>query len=233
MKVLSESWLPPRLRFREEKIDVLSSTLSEQGVATVVGPSGVGKSTLVRLALHGAVIVDCCTKRTAASIGRELAKKLNLPWRGLVVLKEELAELEPATVVLDDYTMAQKTKELLDLLSVIRARHRVVLVVHPSARYAPGVEGPAVEMPPYAAEELYGILEDRVVAGQLPVSEEALWEISNRLGLPKGPGSARLAITALRLALVIAMQRHDPEVTSKHANAALLEIASRVTVEPP
>jgi len=216
-EVLSDSWLPPRLRCREGKVEELLMALEESREAVIVGPSGVGKSTLVRLALLEAVVVDCSVRRTAASIGRALAAGLGLKWGGLPRLKEDLAALEPRTIVFDDYTLARRTRGLLALLGAARSGHRVVLVVHPSARHAPGVRGPAVEMPPYSAEELFAIMEDRVIEGRLPASEDCLWEIARSLGYPHGPGSARLAIATLREALKLA----PGEAVAEHAKTAL------------
>jgi len=49
--------------------------------------------------------------------------------------------------------------------------------------------------------ELYLILENHAVQCSLPVTEKVLRYIAEKLGYPKGSGSARLATGALRYAL--------------------------------
>jgi len=93
----------------------------------------------------------------------------------------------------------------------------VVLIAHPSVRGE--LRGAlTIEMPPYTAGELYEILEDRVAQGDLPVSDSVLRFIAERLGYPRGSGSARLAIRALRRAVELAL---PGPASLRHAEAAL------------
>lgn len=220
LEVLTPEWTPPRLVHREDKPGELKRAL-KKGRVLVVGPCGTGKSTLVKLALGETLRVDCSRARSAASVAARLAALAGVRTRRLSVALSRLLELEPQIIVLDDFTLARKDRSMILLLERLERRHVIVLVVHPHALRAPGVEGEAVIMPPYSAEELYGILENRVAAGGLPVSEEALWAIAEGLGHPHGPGSARLAIAALRRALELASRDGRPEVLERHAEVAL------------
>lgn len=219
LSVLSEDWLPPRLRYREAKVQELRE-LAVEG-AVIVGPSGVGKSTLVRMALPEAITVDCGSARTAASIAARISVAMGLRSRRLGDVLRELRERPPHTIVLDDYTLARRNRSTVSLVRVLANYHRLVLVVHPHALNSPGVFGTVLRMPPYTPRELQGILEDRVVKGALPVSEEAIAAVSSALGSPQGPGSARLALTVLRETLRLCLRSGDREVTPKHVAQAL------------
>lgn len=222
LEVLSEAWLPPRLLFREDRVRELEEVGGSCGVVAVVGPSGVGKTTLVRMAFPRAPLIDCSLKRTYYSVVREAARLLGLPQSPLPVTVDRILEIGGKTVILDDYTLAKRTQRLTSLVKKLAERNRVVLVCHPSIKAElVGLAETTIEMPPYSKEELYAILEDRVVAGELPVSEEALEVISGKVGYPEGSGSARLAILILRKALELAAEKKDPEVLAVHVEAAL------------
>lgn len=223
LEVLDEEWTPPRLLFREDKVARLRELVRPGSVVVVVGLSGVGKSTLVRKALPGAAVVDCSVKRSYPSIVRELAGRLGVRARSVAVAAEEILEVEGKVVVLDDYTLAHRSRRLLRLVEGLGERHALALVGHPSiAGELEGLADAFVRMPPYSPRELYGILEDRALAGELPVSEEALWAIAGRVGYPGGSGSARLAIAALKEALKLA---GGGEAGGEHAEAALARLS--------
>ena len=219
LEVLSEGWTPPGLVMREDKIGELRSSLGS-GVVLVVGPSGVGKTTLVKLALDGYVYVDCGVKRTYASIVREIAGQFGLKGR-LGIAVEEILGRGGTTYVLDDYTLSKRSRRLAELVGKLAEKNAVVLVIHPSIKAElAGLAETTIEMPPYSDRELYAILEDRVIQGELPVSEEALEAISRRVGYPKGSGSARISISVLRKALKLSTLRGDSEVLPRHVEAA-------------
>jgi len=122
------------------------------------------------------------------------------------------------TVVFDDFTLAQRTPQLWDMVLRLAEMNRVVLVVHPSIRGELRGAPLLVEMPLYSAEELYLILEDRALQGDLPVTDKVLRYIAEKLGYPRGSGSARLAVRALRLAFQAAQ---PGPVSVRHAELAL------------
>ena len=218
VRVLDEGWLPPKLVCREEKVEELKRLILSEGYAAILGPSGVGKSTLVKLAAPGSLIIDCSERRTYASILRYAARELNIGARQLKLIEEEVIA-SGVLIVLDDFTLAHRDKRLRSLVDRLRDRGGLVIVGHPSIR-SELIDYPLLEMPAYTTEEIYSILEDRVVLANLPVSEEALKVISSRVGRPRGPGSARLAIVALKEAIKLAV-KEGTEVTERYAALAL------------
>jgi len=201
LEVLSEAYLPPRLAAREDRLRALRAA---EGLVAIVGPAGAGKTTLARLAFPDALWVDCGLTPSYASIRASL--------RGFTGGR---------AVVLDDFTLAHRTPQLWELVLRLSRSGRVVLVAHPSIRgELAGAQ--LVEMPPYSAEELYLILEDRALQGELPVTDKVLRFIAEKVGYPKGSGSARLALRALRYAL----QAAQGPVSLRHAELAfsLLEL---------
>jgi len=207
-EVLSESYLPSRLVRREDKLQTLRAT-PPQGLVAIVGPAGTGKTTLAKLAFEGAAWVDCGVHGSHAGVYGALRRS---------GLREGSTG---RTVVLDDFTLAHRTPELWDLVLRLAEMNRVVLVVHPSVRGELRGAPLLVEMPPYSAEELYQILEDRALQGELPVTDKVLRFIAEKLGYPRGSGSARLAVRALRYALQAAQ---PGPVSVRHAELALLRL---------
>jgi len=204
-EVLSESYLPSRLVGREDRLQLLKLA-PPQGLVAVIGPAGTGKTTLARLAFPGAVWVDCGVHGSHAGVYGALRRS---------GLREGTTG---RTVVLDDFTLAHRTPELWDLVLRLSERNRVVLVAHPSIRGELRGAPLLVEMPPYSAEELYLILEDRALQGELPVADKVLRFIAEKVGYPRGSGSARLALRALRLAFQAAQ---PGPVSVRHAELAL------------
>jgi len=204
-EVLSESYLPSRLVGREDRLQLLKLA-PPQGLVAVVGPAGTGKTTLARLAFPDAIWVDCGVHGSYPNIVKTLRRS---------GLREGTTG---RTVAFDDFTLAHRTPELWDLVLRLSERNRVVLVVHPSVRGELRGAPLLIEMPPYSGEELYLILEDRAVQGNLPVTDRVLRFIAEKLGYPKGSGSARLAIRALRLAFQAAQ---PGPVSVRHAELAL------------
>ena len=201
--VLDPAYVPERLLFRERQLQSVIDALRARRSIVVVGEPGMGKTTLVRKALtltrvpH--VYVDCGMSRTYYSILRKVRR----------------AE---GVVVLDDYTLARHTARLEKL--VLRLPWKV-LVVHPIFKpklqrlYRRGLDATLIEMPPYSASEILRILEDRVVAGNLPVTETALAYLAMKAHNP------RKALTTLRQAL-----KHFPseEIQPKHIKYIINQI---------
>jgi len=198
LSVLSAGWIPPSLVCRESKVETARKLIRE-GALAVIGPSGVGKTTLARMAFPDAIIVDCTLRRRAQSIARYIALSMGIKARRFGDALNAIREAEARLVVLDDFTLAFRNREMRLLLRALE-KHLVVFIAHPSIRYEL-FEYSILEMPPYSAAELYRILEPRAASGRLPVEEGALWEIARLVGWPKGPGSARLALYVLRLCL--------------------------------
>jgi len=206
-EVLSESYLPSRLVRREDRLQLLRLA-PPQGLVAIIGPAGTGKTTLARLAFPDAVWVDCGVHGSHAGVYGALRRS-------------GLREKAGVSVVFDDFTLAHRTPELWDLVLRLSERNRVVLVVHPSVRGELRGAPLLVEMPPYSGEELYLILEDRALQGELPVTDKVLRFIAEKLGYPRGSGSARLAVRALRYALQAAQ---PGPVSVRHAELALLRL---------
>jgi len=202
-EVLNESYLPSRLVGREDRLQALRAT-PPQGLVAVFGPAGTGKTTLARLAFEGAVWVDCGVHGSYPNVVKTLRRS-------------GLREKAGVSVVFDDFTLAHRTPELWDLVLRLSERNRVVLVVHPSIRGELRGAPLLIEMPPYSAEELYLILEDRALQGELPVADKVLRFIAEKVGYPRGSGSARLALRALRLAFQAAQ---PGPVSLRHAELA-------------
>lgn len=213
LEVLDEAWLPPRLVGRQEQLRKLAALIAAGGVCAVVGQAGTGKTTLVRMvvrdAVGGVVWVDCGRRTSYSAIAAALAAR------------------HARVVVLDDFTLARRDAKLWSMVARLGREGSVVLTAHPSVRaelIAHGVTR-IVDMPPYNAEELFVILLDRVIEGGLAVDDEALEVIARRVGWPEGPGSARIALRALRTALELAGGRAGRE----HAEAAL----ELLSIAPP
>ena len=177
-KLLSRLLAPPRrLLFRERQLEEAVRLLQSGSSFAVRGGLGVGKTTLVRMALSRTRVqhtyVECMFCRTCPCLRRRL--------RGAAGL-----------VVLDDYSLAQRTPELVHL---VRALPSKVLVVH--AGFAgEELEGlRVIEMPGYTVEELVEILAQRAAELQLRVSDEQV-EVCAEKGFRAG-GNARVALLCL------------------------------------
>ena len=168
---------PPRLLFRERQLEEAVRLLQSGSSFAVRGGLGVGKTTLVRMALSRTGVqhtyVECMFCRTYPCLRRRL--------RGAAGL-----------VVLDDYSLAQRTPELVFLVSSLPLK---VLVVHAgfSGEEIKGVR--VIEMPPYAKEEISEILVERVVELGLRVGDEQV-EACAAKGHKAG-GNVRVALLCL------------------------------------
>lgn len=192
LEVLEERWTPPVLVGRMDRVRLIARLVAEGRRVAVIGVSGAGKSTAVRkgLGLVGvdAVWIDCSSNRSYYTVRRKISNGWN---------------------VLDDYTLAKRDRNMRALISRIKA----VVIVHPWHTY-PELQGyEKVEMPPYNSQELYDIMADRVVRGDLDVDEDSLAYISEVVGHPRGPGSARIALQLLKLSLELGGGKTNIEIT--------------------
>ena len=200
LRVLDPDYLPRRLLFREKQLNVTVNALLARQNLVVMGEPGMGKSTLVKMALASAkiphVYIDCGHSRTYSSIRKKTRRdRLN---------------------VLDDFTLARHETRLEKLVLQLPWK---ILVVHPVYKprlqrlYSLGLRARLVEMPPYTPAEIYKILEDRIIAGNLPVSEEAIHHLATRAKNP------RKALNILRKAI---QQAQGQEVSPKHIQQVLI-----------
>lgn len=199
LRVLDPDYLPRRLLFREKQLNMAVNALLARQNVVVVGEPGMGKTTLVRKALASVKIpyiyIDCGQSRTYASIRKKMKTG------GLVVL--------------DDFTLVKYEPRLEKLVTQLPWK---ILVVHPVFKprlqrlFTLGLKARLVEMPPYTPAEIYRILEDRVIAGNLPVSEEAIQHLAYRVKNP------RKALNTLKKAI---QQAQGQEVQPKHIQQVL------------
>jgi len=199
LRVLDPDYLPRRLLFRERQLNIAVNALLARQNLVVVGEPGMGKSTLVKMALASVkiphVYIDCGQSRTYTSIRRKVRTD------GLNVL--------------DDFTLVKYELRLEKLVTQLPWK---ILVVHPVFRprlqrlYALGLQARTIEMPPYTPSEIYAIIEDRVIAGNLPASEEALQYLAARVKNP------RKALNTLRKAI---QQTQGKEIQPKHIQQVL------------
>lgn len=166
---------PPKLLFRERQLEQAADYVKRGLSFKVVGVPGVGKTTLVLLALRrynaGCVYVSCFQRRTPRTIIGMLD--------------------DSALNVIDDFSLAVWTADLLQRVQRLPFK---VLVELPHRR-SHILENRVVEMPPYTREELEEILRERVVRLCLPLDDEDIGAAAEE-GARRG-GNARVALLAL------------------------------------
>jgi len=181
IKVLSDDWEPQKLVNREGKVDEVREALSKSNIVIIEGVSGVGKTTLTRRITK--TIINCLVSRSYPAILKALKS----------VAKTNI-------VAFDDFTLAITWKNI-NLVRRISAERKVILIVHPWVSLP--ISGVKVVMPPYNSKEIYDIIVDRVRLGNLDADDDALLYIAEKVGYPRGSGSARVAITLVRSAIQV------------------------------
>jgi Cdc6-like AAA superfamily ATPase len=176
-RLLSQLLAPPRrLLFREGQLEEAVELLRRGESFAVRGGLGVGKTTLVRVALSRVAVphvyVECMACRTYSCIRKKV---------------------QPGVLnVLDDYSLSQRTPELVFLASSLPLK---VLVVHAgfSGEEIKGLR--VIEMPPYTKDEIFEILLERVAELGLRVGDEQV-EACAEKGFKAG-GNVRVALLCL------------------------------------
>ncbi|MEM0093471.1 MAG: hypothetical protein QW753_03785 [Thermofilum sp.] len=175
---------PPKLLFREAELAEARARVERGEPFKVVGPPGVGKTTLVRMALAGVghAYVSCFERRTLRAI---LPLLDGAGWK-----------------VLDDFSLAMWDERLF---SAVEQLPRAILVELPHRR-SPLLENHVIEMRPYSREQLEEILRERVVRLRLPADDEDI-RLAAEEGARRG-GNARAALYALHRLLLPRLTRH-------------------------
>ncbi|MEM4853624.1 MAG: hypothetical protein QXQ60_08660 [Thermofilum sp.] len=173
---------PPKLLFREAELAEARARVERGEPFKVVGPPGVGKTTLVRMALAGVghAYVSCFERRTP----RLILSSLGAGWN-----------------VLDDFSLAAWDGQLLAAV-----RSLPVILVELPHRRSPLLENHVIEMRPYSREQLEEILRERVVRLRLPADDEDIRAAAEE-GARRG-GNARAALYALHRLLLPRLTRH-------------------------
>ncbi|MEM0267645.1 MAG: hypothetical protein QXV98_03390 [Thermofilaceae archaeon] len=177
---------PPKLLFREAELSEARARVERGEPFKVVGPPGVGKTTLVELALIGVshAYVSCFQRRTARLI---------------------LSSLDEARWnVLDDFSLALWDERLFN---AVKQMPRVVLVELPHRR-SPLLENRVIEMRPYSREQLEEIVRERVVRLLLPADDEDIRRAAEE-GARRG-GNARVALLALHQLILPRIAKRQP-----------------------
>ncbi|MEM2186844.1 MAG: hypothetical protein QXT37_07705 [Thermofilaceae archaeon] len=176
---------PPKLLFREAELSEARAYIERGEPFKVVGPPGVGKTTLARMALIGVdhTYVSCFQRRTPRMI---LPLLDGGRWN-----------------VLDDFSLAMWDERLFN---AVKQMPRVVLVELPHRR-SPLLEGNVIEMRPYSREQLEEILRERVVRLLLPADDDDIHAAAEE-GARKG-GNARVALLALHQLVLPRIKRQQ------------------------
>lgn len=234
--VFDIAWVPGDLRHREDELQRLATSLTRRAYhdtpLRIIGPSGVGKTAVVRYALedmaHNAedirtAYVDAWTQRRSQRTLHAILSDL-APTTGTLHPKSQTRELlqgireavaDRAVVVIDEADMLQHS-DLLVELHAIEDLH-LVLVANRDDDIVEDLgpiqsrslqDGHRLDFEPYSVTALVDILRPRVAAGiHGGVDERVLEAIAER-----ADGDARNAIKCLEMAARLADARERDQL---------------------
>ena len=215
-EVFSPDYVPERLLFREDRLEMVSDLIEEGETVLLEGPLGVGKTTLVRILERRSHIrifyVDCSISNTPYRVLWRLnwmagnpVPSSGLPTDHLTyTLLESPGILREAALVLDHLDWGRFGRRGIQAILYLKRELGFPLVL--VSEKADVTTGVRVYLPPYDARELYHILEDRAERGLVPGDWDELLREVAEIAVLEG-GSAAYAIALLKNAVRAAWGR--------------------------